>query len=487
MRNLKFGGKYERSDFKARQVRGDNGPVFDGQDNFRLDGTFDPNAGSEGFSLTDTSFLADGLVSFDDIGNPIPGLNSVFVYDRNAIQAYGAQARRSLDAAGVTGNREALDTSENIYSAYVQAELDLTENLSAIVGARAEHVNVDTSFLTTNFSSRIDAQALTIDDFASYTSILPRLQFNYRPNSEWVVRAAYSTAVARPEIEDLAEFTVSGSSDDTGIDLSVRLPNPGLDPAYSHNFDLSSEYFFDNGVLGIGTFYKRINNFIFNNEGSIAGANGVNQADVLSIIQGLENVQNLNPETFEVSFAQPINGRPADVYGVEFNLIYQFEDLLPGFWSGFGVYANLTLQETETDVDIDTFPDNHPTRPGETLVSTLPFFAAPDYVGNLALTYNKHGLDASLSYSFQAKQLADLQDHLNLHEYLQGYDSLDLNVQYTLPVGQKNQYTAFFAVNDLNNNGDRPINHQTVGESADVVDLIEFIGREFRFGVRATF
>ena len=77
---------------------------------------------------------------------------------------------------------------------------------------------------------------------------------------------------------------------------------------------------------------------------------------------------------------------------------------------------------------------------------------------------------------------------MNQDEWEASYYSIDLNVQYTLPVDYLDgEYLVFVQLSDLTNNGDRAINQEMHGRHRNYIDDVEFIGRQFVVGVRARF
>ena len=277
---------------------------------------------------------------------------------------------------------------------------------------------------------------------STYTEFLPRLQVNYRATDRLIYRAAAFTSLARPEFQFISGAT---EAERDGGEYEVTLGNPDLDAAYAWNFDLGVEYYLDGiGIVSLNGFYKTIDGFIFNNAAPENEYDGQFLGD---------------PATFE----QPINGNTAEIYGVEFNYVTRFTSL-PGALSGLGFYGNLTLQDSAADTGLD-----------EANLTDVPFFNAPDYVGTVALTYDRSGFDGSLSYSFRDGYLDELMDGINI--YAQPYESLDLQLSYTF-----RQVTVYFKVQDVLDSGDSPIRTLTRGEEKRFLQENAWNGRTMRFG-----
>lgn len=475
LRNIRFGAKFERSDFSNVDAE-----LFNDDEGIGADG----NAGDEDFNLGETNLLDGTTGDTSNHGSPAGKDLFFYGYDRSALLAFGRNAVASIPAGSLPVAR--LETTEDIYAGYAQI-FGETGPWQLIGGARVEYVKTKTDNFFTNDEDVVDAGGaaeVSTQNEGSYTTVLPRMQVNFRPHEDLVFRGAFFTSLARPNLDQLGELSVSfadqivsdpanpgGTIEETA--LFVRLPNPALKPAYSYNFDLGAEWYFSkSGVLSANGYYKKIDKFIF--EGiTRSGTSGFGEDD-LRDIPGFENVD--FTEFDEVFVNQVANGESATIYGVEFNFNASLDDWIDEWYGGFGLLANLTLQRSETTVPV-TNDYSRETR----------FFNSPNYLGNVALTYEKYGLDASISYAFQDHQVDSIEPWMNQDEWEQPYSSLDLRVEYTLPFEGMGKWAIFGRVSDITNGGDRPINYETKGPSKRYLDDSEFIGREWRFGVRARF
>ncbi len=495
--DVKFGFKVERSDFFdwAPHIGGSNG-YWEGC--CQPDGTWGhedasrtrvsgeaigglPDSGKHRLS---ESNLVDGLISLRKTDIPIPGMTHMLNFSRKGIRDFGRKFRETYDY-NETGF-STLFTQEDIFGIYFQVGLDLTEDLHVIAGLRYEQVDADVGYLYLNVDPDLVALGAPEDHNSSatggYTDVLPRLQLSYRPTENIVIRGAFSSSVARPVLRDMGINYVSMSEerDEEGIatgetSLNVRLANPDLETAYAYNADLMAEYYTDNGgIFGFGVFFKRIDNFIYRYTAANAGVPGS-----MAEVQGFEN---LDISGFDqINYNKQQNGEKADIRGIELNVIYSFEDMLPGFWSGFGVYANLTLQRSDANIVASTYP--------YLVQRKVDFHNSPRTVGNFALTYEKHGIDATVSYAYQDWQMDTVEDFMNQDEWEAPYYSVDVNIQYTLPWNfAGGSHLLFFKLSDVTNtDGSRAINQETHGRNTRWLDDAELIGRQFRFGFRSRF
>lgn len=489
--DIQVGFKVERSEFFDRFYDLSGGGYWEGC--CLPDGTWGggSDTGVEGVfgnsgkhRLSEGNLVSGNLVSLSQTNTPIPKMTHFMDFSRNAIIAFGDRFRatRGVHHTGYS----TLQTREDLYGAYFQVGLDFGEDVHVIAGVRVERVEADVSYRYDNIDAALVALGAPLNyksgTTGGYTDILPRVQLNYRPTDKIVVRVALSSAVARPVLRDMGvnRVDLGETRNDEGIatgesTLNVRLANPDLETAYSSSADLMVEYFTESGgIFGVGVYYKRIKNFIYRYTAASSEASGS-----IADIKGFEN---LDISGFDqVNYEKRENGDVANILGFEFNLIYSFEDVLPGIWSGLGVYANATLQKSDADIVASTYP--------YLVKRNVDFHNSPRKIANFAITYEKYGIDATLSYAFQDWQMDTVEDFMNQDEWEAPFYTVDVNLEYTLPIEfAGGEHMVFFKLSDLTNtDGDRAINQETHGKHRRWLDDAEFIGRQFIFGFRSRF
>jgi iron complex outermembrane recepter protein len=224
---------------------------------------------------------------------------------------------------------------EQVYAAYVMGNMVLGQ-LSVLGGLRVEKTNVSgesavqdprAGLTLTDPVERTRAQwggrkAVERD----YTNVLPGIHFKYEVTDAWLVRASYSASFGRPPFGSI--YPDRRINYDTE---RITQNNPGIKPQESDNFDVSVERYFEPvGVISAGVFLKEIKNFLF--------------STVVVIPPGNDNGFDGDYEGWDL--ATQANGGFARVRGFELNYSQQLS-FLPGFWRGFGVFANYTWLETE--------------------------------------------------------------------------------------------------------------------------------------------
>ena len=185
------------------------------------------------------------------------------------------------------------------------------------------------------------------DVSSEYNGIYPSLHFRWDVTDKIVVRAAYAKTLGRPNFSDVIPRTVINSpdfDDPDPADGRVQINNTGLQPQIADNLDLSLEYYFTSGgVLSLGLFKKDLSDFI----GDFGG----------TVDQDTINTFNLPDSTLGFALESQINAGSAEIKGVEFNY-QQRLDFLPGWASGFTIFANGTYLNTEGDFGGSTIEKN---------------------------------------------------------------------------------------------------------------------------------
>jgi TonB-dependent receptor len=163
-----------------------------------------------------------------------------------------------------------------------------------------------------------------------YINLFPSAQFKYKFSDQFQVRAAYSTAIARPGFQQIsaATSTVVGGS---AFGNSETVGNPNLKPTTGNSFDLTAEYYgpFETSFSG-GLFYKTFNNYIFSTI-----------TDTNVFYQGA-----LTPT--QITSFQNLSG--AFARGLELDAHQRFY-MLPDPLDGLGIDGNITFVDSRGHAD----------------------------------------------------------------------------------------------------------------------------------------
>ncbi len=542
--NVKFGVQFELSEYEQLEL-----DISDVDDSLGPNGTFlgIDRAGEPGGSLGDNNALigdlglVDGTISsFDRINSPYDdiGLTGIPVFDADRLREIRSTFRQGFsDSGSGFRNITRLEAEENFYTAYAQGKLTFGK-LDVIGGVRIEQYEADFS-APVEFDARViesvggDGNVIDVDtneDFAQARTstdnfeVLPRIALNYNLRDDMKIRASYTTALARPTFDLLAaeqdgSFSIdlvdgvlaadATAADVEGVTLNYDLGNPELKNAYSQNLDLSFEWYInDANAITVAVFYKKIDDFMFNTfalEGDLgaipvdfdpltaveAAPFSAEGEALIAQLGGFDGLLGLG--NADIRVRAPANGDEATVYGLELGVFHTF-DYLPGFLSNVGFAGNITLQETETEIDLGVLDANDAlvvlglAQAGDTLSRDFAFFNSPDVTGNAGFFYDDDSWEVSLGYRYAGRQLEEISS-FGFAQYVQDRGFVDLDVEYALPdfATAINRATVFFSANDLLDDGTEPTTYETNDIDGDLPNFASYNGRTYRLGLRVSF
>lgn len=326
---------------------------------------------------------------------------------------------------------------ERTLSAYVMGKVE-SGALTAVGGVRMER------YLMDNSGTVVAGGVGTPLTFtSSKTDFFPSLNIKYAATDNLVLRLAGQRGVSRPAY---GAIRVGAAINDTNSPGTIGGGNPSLRPEYTWGADASIEYYLPgNGMVSIAAFHRWVEDVLYQSQAPVG-------SDFYDF-GGVDRSAYLLSGTY--------NGDKGKLYGVEFNLLKQF-DFLPGALDGFGFQGNVTL----LDGSFDT-----PTQ------QNIAFQGMSKRIANASLFYEKYGISARVSYQWRSNWL-DTLGGFGSGEYRKGYENLDVSLRYAL-----NENLTLFA--DLANLTDETyIAYQ--GTTATPAE-VEQIGSRYLFGVRFSF
>lgn len=343
---------------------------------------------------------------------------------------------------------------EKIYAGYVRWDQDFSDRLSMITGVRIENTEIDYTGNYVVNEEDLEGQVTTTN---SYTNVLPSLAFKFNVQDDFILRAAFSTALARPNYYALAPF-VNALPDDTQISAG----NPDLKATYAYNYDFMAEKYFQSiGIVSGGVFYKRLNNFIYNHRDNL-----YNNAKFANDFPGIANPI---PVGEQWRFVQSRNGKHVNVYGFEVAVQRQL-DFIPGaFFKGLGVYLNYTYTKSEAK-GITNSEGEERTDVG--LPGTAP------HMFNASLSWENKKFSARVSLNYASDYIDELGGTAFEDRYYDKQTFVDANASYKIT----NNFRIFLEANNLTN---QPLRYYQ-GISSRTMQSEYYQGR-FNLGVKLDF
>lgn len=323
------------------------------------------------------------------------------------------------------------------------AFFDINEKSNAFYAqANLEHGifrgNAGVRYVRTNlssFSNSVDVitgDLTPVDASSSYDFILPRVNVAVNVTDDIVLRGAYSKDINRPDFEFVtAARTFPGRG---GVNDVSRVGNPDLKPEEINSFDVSAAWYFaPASVISVGYFHKT-RSALFGDlvdqpggpgdpgviapdtrdtVGPVCEAGGVFSSDTDAGIFGSGRGVCVGD-----SIRVNADGETTQS-GIEVAFQYslaEWEDQL-GFASGFGVIANYTHQNEDTNTGFINIGESRAqaifalqgfdpvTNPVSREAATLLNLSEDAY--NVTLFYEKYGLTARARYTWRSAYRTD--------------------------------------------------------------------------------
>ncbi len=371
------------------------------------------------------------LLAGDSFQSDFSPENFLF-YDIDAARSFIANANIPRDVGRSTSADFTYE--EDILAAYGMVTYR-TDRLNAVAGVRYEY---------TDFSSSSRNNPAN-DVNGSFDHFLPSVNVSYELLDGLFVRGAYSRSLGRPNPSDVTASFVFTPAEDANNALGlpeVTRGNPDLEPRIADNFDLSLEYYFNNGegLLSVAVFRKEIDDdIIFVEE------------------QGVFEGQ-------DVLFNQNANASQSQVQGIELQAYMGSMPFLPAPFQGLGFSANATFLDGETEFADGTVIDRR--------------FRQADFLANVSVFYNIGDFEARVAYNYTDDFLIVFNPNAattSSNRVDDAFSQVDASIRYYY--GDH----VILSLEGRNLSNDRRT--QLTGSSLDQLFGETIIGRQFHFGV----
>ena len=382
-------------------------------------------------------------------------------FDPAKMKAASDAARDSFAFVENTGN--IYDVREQVYAGFAMATLRYDWG-SVLGGVRIEHLK-NRGIAVATLGGVTGPVTATSDQ----TLAFPSLHFNYNVDDTKKLRLSFNSGAARADYDQLRpNVTVN----DTNATFSGG--NPAVKPERAYGVDGYFEWYLrPQGFLMAGVFYKKVEDVLYRQSrtfgSNVLDSNGIDRSGYI--------------------FSGITNGGNGRIFGFEAAAQLQLEpwttDLgLPDWMGGFGVSANLTLNDSKvTKPGVGAIPDRRVRLPGTS-----------DVIYNVGGYYEKYGLSLRLQYQRRSTYLDTIADDLTDagDTYWAADDELDFSARYAFT---DNFEVYFDATNLLNNPGRRYADPGSlltatgIPTKASQKNTIEWerFGRRYAAGVRVNF
>jgi TonB-dependent receptor len=253
---------------------------------------------------------------------------------------------------------------------------------------------------------------IPVNQGKTYTDVLPSINLTFHFDDANQLRFSAAQVMAPPPISSL--LAGHGAWEANGQYNLWSNTSPLLDPMYANQFDLSFEHYFDqsSGAFTAHVYTKHIESFVEQinyNDFNFAGAG------ITVPIDPTTGKQYLNGQ-YQTSYNDTKGGT---VHGMD--VYYTKTHFLPGVWSGLGVSAGFSLDQSavKTESTLSGPPQNQ----------GLPGLSKKS--ATAALFYDNGTFSAQLSGNYRSSFVSDSQMSVNNQiVYFAPETVFDLQTQY---------------------------------------------------------
>ena len=236
-----------------------------------------------------------------------------------------------------------------------------------------------------------------IADENDYDNWLPSFTLNWMIEDDLILRTSAAKVMARTQIDALRpNFEVKANNIE-----EVPVASGGntlLDPFVANQFDVSLEWYFEEGaLLSAAAFYKDFTSFTYSTSTNQQFDNPLTGICIVdrSVHEEADKLTATSP-CADINYSTTQNGGSADIQGLE--LAYQQNySFLPGLLSHLGSSINYTYADSEAIVD----PDN-----ADNPFNGLPFLNTSKHSTNATVYWENKDLSLRLAYAYRSEALS---------------------------------------------------------------------------------
>lgn len=378
-------------------------------------------------------------------------------YSEAAMRANVARARAFRAPTSVDANN--YKVTEEILSGYVMGTAKFDWG-SIVGGVRVERVKNTGQAIAT-----IGTTTGLVTASSSSTMFFPSLHFNYNIDDTKKLRIGFTSGAARADYDQLRPNVVVNDAN-----LTISGGNPAIKPERAYGVDAYLEWYVQpQGYFMLGAFYKRVDDVLFNSRRTF-GSDALNTGTT---------------DRSGYIYSGIVNGGSGYLYGMEAAAQMQLEPYtaklgLPDWMGGFGINANVTLNQSEVEKPAIAGPTAF-LSPAARKVR-LP--GTSDVIYNIGVYYEKYGFSARLNYQLRTDWLDTVSD--TLVDAGDTYWALDTEMDLSLRYEVKKGFEIYFDASNLLNQPGRRYSDAWTAKNTPYTIEWERFGRRYTGGVRIT-
>lgn len=313
-----------------------------------------------------------------------------------------------------------------------------------------------------------------------YDDWLPSLNLAWDLTDSVVLRFGAAKTMARPTLSNLSPSVSGGPTSFLDEDryYSINLGNPKLDPFRSTNYDLSAEWYFQEGaLLSAAVFYKDIETYVQRTRLLTTWGDMGYSLDLLPA--------GFSPNTlFNVQSYFNTPGGPLKGYELTYQQPFSF---LPGFWKNFGIQLNYTHVDSKIkylfssgsgDTIVTTYTENDLLNLSPNSYNATLYYDDGRFSARVSTSYR----DAYINQILTQENVWDLDGNQFATADVTGKYSVE-NVDFNMSWKFNKQLTVSFEAINLLDSADE----RFVDSALSLPDRYTHTGRQYYLGLRYKF
>lgn len=395
-------------------------------------------SGAVGFAdFIDPSYNAEDFLNgayVMNMGINLSFVNKFFNVFRNYVFPSGAKLWRDFPLS----NLNDYDASENVTSAYLMGEINLGPQITLLGGARYEKTQNDYESIFGTPVINDDGESVSgVKDTSgvrSYDSWLPMVHLKYKPTDWMDIRLAATKSLSRPNFFNLVPKEIIN-----GEDKSIEIGDPNLKPTSVWNYDVFLSFYNRLGLFTIGAFYKELRDIDYERR--------------------FPKLENRADPYYGWVVEGPINSKELSIVkGLEAEIQTNLR-WLPSPFDGIVLYLNFSRIFSKTYYPVFTVvTELLPVPPfvRSTAIDTVregQVVGQADYIGNLAIGYEKGGFSGRLSMVMQGRTLDFVAEREEFDGFIEAFTRWDLVLSQKL----LSNLTFFLNLNNFSNTPEKAL------------------------------
>lgn len=313
-----------------------------------------------------------------------------------------------------------------------------------------------------------------------YDDWLPSLNLAWDLTDSVVLRFGAAKTMARPTLSNLSPSVSGGPTSFLDEDryYSINLGNPKLDPFRSTNYDLSAEWYFQEGaLLSAAVFYKDIETYVQRTRLLTTWGDMGYSLDLLPA--------GFSPNTlFNVQSYFNTPGGPLKGYELTYQQPFSF---LPGFWKNFGIQLNYTHVDSKIkylfssgsgDTIVTSYTENDLLNLSPNSYNATLYYDDGRFSARVSTSYR----DAYINQILTQENVWDLDGNQYATADVTGKYSVE-NVDFNMSWKFNKQLTVSFEAINLLDSADE----RFVDSALSLPDRYTHTGRQYYLGLRYKF